>query len=104
MRQLTKYLRVSALVCAAAALLWSQAWPGTEREPRLPNGRSQREAMLKAEYQKTLKDAGRLVELAEDLKAELEKNERHVLSLSSIKKAEEIEKLAERIRKRLKRN
>ena len=104
MRELTKWLRVSALASAAAALLWSQAWPGSEHEPRLPDGRSQREAMLKAEYKRTLKDAGLLVELAEELKAELEKNERHVLSVSSIKKAEEIEKLAGRIRKRLKRN
>ncbi len=103
MRHLTKWLCVSVLVCGAA-LLWSQGWPRSEREPRLPDGRSQREAILKVEYEKTLKDAGQLVELAEDLKAELEKNERHVLSLSSIKKAEEIEKLAGRIRKRLKRN
>jgi len=51
-----------------------------------------------------LKDAGLLVDLAEELKAELEKNERHVLSVSSIKKAEQIEKLAGRIRKRLKRD
>jgi hypothetical protein len=77
--------------------------PGQEPEPRLPSGRSQREAILKVEYEKTLEDAGRLVELAEGLKIELEKNDRHVLSVSSLKKAEEIEKLAKRIRKRLNR-
>lgn len=77
--------------------------PGQAPEPRLPSGRSQREAMLKAEYEKTLEEAGRLVELAESLKIELEKNDRHVLSVSSLKKAEELEKLAKRIRKRLNR-
>jgi hypothetical protein len=37
------------------------------------------------------------------LKEELEKNDRHVLSLTSLKKTEEIEKLAKRIRSRLRR-
>jgi hypothetical protein len=74
-----------------------------DSEPRLPNGKSQKEAILKAEFEKALKEAGELLEAAEELKIELEKNQRHVLSVGSIRKTEEIEKLAKRIRSRLRR-
>ena len=70
---------------------------------RLPSGKSQQEEILKQEHQKSLKDAARLIELSEGLRAELEKNDRHVVSVSSLRKAEEIEKLAKRIRARLRR-
>ncbi|HET8550387.1 MAG TPA: hypothetical protein VFL57_20395 [Bryobacteraceae bacterium] len=73
------------------------------REPRLPDGRSQKEEILKQEYQKALDEAGELLKLAEGLKADLERDERHVLSLNTLKKTEDIEKLAKRIRGRLKR-
>ncbi|MCZ2146286.1 MAG: hypothetical protein LC126_00755 [Bryobacterales bacterium] len=72
-----------------------------EPPPRLPDGRSQTEAILKADHEKMLKDAGELLRLAEDLKMELEKNDRHVVSVGMLKKTEEIEKLAKRIRSRL---
>ena len=75
--------------------------PPESGDTRLPNGKSQQDEILKAEYQKTLKDASALIDLAEQLKADLEKNDRFVLSIASIKKTEEIEKLAKRIRTRL---
>jgi hypothetical protein len=70
---------------------------------RLPNGRLQQDEILKADHEKSVKDAAQLIELAEGLKRELEKDETHVLSLSSIKKTEDIEKIARRIRSRIKR-
>ncbi len=76
--------------------------PEPER-PRLPNGKSMQEEILKADFEKTLKDASELLDLAEQLKEELEKNDRHVLSVSTLKKTEEIEKLSKRIRSRLRR-
>lgn len=76
--------------------------PETPEEVRLPNGKLQRDEILKAEYQKSLADARELSKLAEDLKVDLEKNDRYVLSLATLKKTEEIEKLARRIRDRLK--
>ena len=76
-------------------------WPGSDlprQEPtepdqpaadtRLPNGKSQQEEILKAEREKSLKDAAALIELAEQLKADLEKNDRHVLSIATLKKTE----------------
>ena len=75
----------------------------TEPGDRLPNGKSQKEAIIKEDYRKSLEDSRELVKLAEDLQAELEKNDRYVVSLSEIRKTEDIEKLAKRIRGRLKR-
>jgi hypothetical protein len=67
----------------------------------LPNGKSQKEEILKAEHRQNLKDAADLAELAEQLKLELEKNDRYVLSMTALKKTDDIEKLAKRIRARL---
>lgn len=78
------------------------AEPQTPEELRLPNGKLQRDEILKLDYQKSLEDARELSRLAEDLKLDLEKNDRNVLSLAMLKKTEEIEKLAKRIHDRLK--
>ena len=68
---------------------------------RLPNGKMQRDEILKAEHQDNLKDAARLADLAQDLKESLERDDRYVLSLSTLKKTDEIEKLVKKIRSRL---
>lgn len=93
------------LVSALFAVLYGQNPIPPEPGPhRLPNGKSQSEEILKADHEKSLKDAAELVRMAEDLKMELEKNDRYVLSLGAIKKTEEIEKIARRIRGRMKKN
>lgn len=89
-------------LCLFLALLGGVAFPQDERQVRLPSGKLQRDEILKEDYEKTLKEATELVKLSEELKAELEKNERHVLSLQALKKTEDIEKLARRIRQRMK--
>ena len=105
-------LRIT-LVLACALALPAQIPPASqaplpgEIEPpaedlRLPNGKLQRDEILRAEYQKSLDDARQLSKLADDLKLEIEKNDRYVLSLATLKKTEEIEKLAKRIHDRLK--
>ena len=70
---------------------------------RLPNGKLQREEILKADYQKTLEDARALSKLADELKAALEKSDYNVLSVDMLKKTDDIDRLAKRIRDRLKR-
>lgn len=72
-------------------------------EDKLPSGKSQREEILKSEYNKSLKDVAELAKLAEDLKSELEKNDSHVLSVSALKQLDSIEKLTKKIRSRMKR-
>ena len=68
---------------------------------QLPNGKSQRDEILKAEHEQNLKDAARLADLADELRQTLEKEDRFVLSLNTIKKTEEIERLARKIRTRI---
>ena len=75
-----------------------------EEDVILPSGKSQKEEILKAEHQQNLKDAAELAELAEQLKIELEKNDRYILSMATLKKTDDIEKLAKRIRARLRHN
>ena len=74
------------------------------KETRLPNGKLQRDEILKAEHKANLKDAADVAELADQLKIDLEKNDRYVVSMATIKKTDEIEKLAKRIRGRLRHN
>ena len=78
--------------------------PGDEDDVVLPNGKSQKEEVLKAEHQQNIKDAAELADLAEQLKIDLEKNDRYVLSMATLKKTDDIEKLAKRIRGRLRHN
>jgi hypothetical protein len=77
--------------------------PESPEEVRLPNGKLQREEILKADYQKNLEDARALSKLADELKADLEKSDYNVLSVGSLKKTDDIDRLAKRIRDRLKR-
>ena len=69
---------------------------------RLPNGKLQQDAIAKDDYQKNLVDSRDLAKLAEDLQSEIEKSGANVVSLSAVKKTEEIEKLAKRMRGRMK--
>jgi hypothetical protein len=93
---------VFALVFAFVALPQQPA--GQEPlDAKLPSGKSQREEILKADHQRSLKDAAELVKLSEELQIELEKNDRHVLSIASLKKLDDIEKITKRIKSRLKR-
>ena len=74
----------------------------THDDPRLPNGKNQKDAIAAADYEKNLKDARDLIDLAKSFELDLEKEDRFVLSLSSLKKLDDIEKITRRIRGRLK--
>jgi hypothetical protein len=77
--------------------------PGHEPDRKLPNGKSQNEEILKAEYARSLKDAQQLVELSQSLQSDLTKETSQVLSLGDLKKLDEIEKIVKRIRGRMRR-
>lgn len=91
------------LVLFVALSVLPQTREKDEQPARLPDGRSQTEAILKDSHEKSLEDAAELVKLSEQLKKELERNEQHVLSVNSVRTAEKIEELAKRIKKRLQR-
>ena len=73
-----------------------------ERDDKLPNGKSRKDAIAQQEHQQSLKDAEQLVALSQQLKDELQKAGNYIVPLATVKKTEEIEKLARRIRGRLK--
>lgn len=77
--------------------------PTGDEEGKLPNGKSQHEEIAKADYKKNLDDAIELAKLADELKTDIERDDRYVISVKSIKKTEDIDKLAKSIRGRLKR-
>ncbi|MBY0506688.1 MAG: hypothetical protein K2X03_22405 [Bryobacteraceae bacterium] len=70
---------------------------------RLPDGKLQSEEILKAEHKRSLKDAQELVRLSQEVQQELEQQEHHVLSIGMLKKLDEVEKLARKLRGRVKR-
>jgi hypothetical protein len=102
----------SALLCAQEQ--GGQEAPGNRRLPplptpsnreedrKLPNGKSQNNAIAEQNHVQALKDTKELITVAEQLRDELQKAGKYVVPLSSVKKTEEIEKLARRIRGRLK--
>ena len=91
---------LSILGLAMIAALLAQ---NVEPDVKLPSGKSQREAILKDSYQKTLRELDQLQKTAAELKSELEERDYRVLSVSSLRKAEEMERLAHSIRSRLRR-
>jgi hypothetical protein len=105
----TNTFRIALLFSLSLALTAQQGPPEHQLPPeppedfRLPNGKLQREEILKADYQKTLEDARALSKLAAELKADLEKSDYNVLSIGTLKKTDDIDRLAKRIRERLRR-
>lgn len=70
---------------------------------RFPDGRKRSEEILKAEHKKTLEDLAEVKKLIAEITEEFERNDRHVLSVGTLKKLDEIDKRTRRIRGRLKR-
>jgi len=71
-------------------------------DKKLPNGKSQNDEIAKQEHRQALKDAESLVSEAQELRDELRKAGDFVVPVGLLKKTEDIEKLARRIRGRLK--
>jgi hypothetical protein len=76
--------------------------PDPYEDKKLPNGKSQKDEIAKQQHQQALKDAEALVSLAQQLRDDLQKAGNYVVPVASVKNTEEIEKLARRIRGRLK--
>src|SRR5579863_3319436 len=63
--------------------------PIPDADPKL--AKSQREAIVKADHKKNLDDAAALLKLAEELKADLDKQDAYVISVKNLKQTEDIE-------------
>jgi len=89
------------LAVVAPAALQDPPYGHLQDDPKLPNGKSQRDEILRAEREDNIRDAARLIEMSSALKADLEKSDKFVLSLDTLKKTDDIEKLVKKIRLRL---
>jgi len=86
-------------------LLWAQVNPATQPEDlKLPNGKSWNDAIAKADHEQNLKDARELARISAEIRDELEGGKSLVLSLKTLKKVEDAEKLAKDLRSRMRRN
>jgi hypothetical protein len=70
-------------------------------DPRHPNGKSQKDAIAQSEHEKALKDAEELASLSNELRDDIKKIGNFVVPVSALKKTQEIEKLARRLRSHL---
>jgi hypothetical protein len=72
-----------------------------DEDSKLPNGKSRQNAIAEDQHRRALAEADQLVKLAQQLRDELGKAGDFVVPVSSIRQTESIEKLAKRIRSRL---
>ena len=68
---------------------------------KLPNGKSRSDAIAADEHKKAVEEANELVEAAQKLRDDLKSAGKFVVPVSAVRRTEEIEKLAKRIRGRL---
>ncbi|MBS1831909.1 MAG: hypothetical protein JST65_04315 [Acidobacteria bacterium] len=102
-----------AAMPGAAAAVAAQLPPGYphqdplgrdhDKDVKLPNGKSQKDEILKEDHKKNLEDANELAKLTSDIRDTIEKSPPNVLSVGMLKKLEDAEKLAKKIRSRMKR-
>lgn len=94
----------------AAPLASAQSYPpelirrdDENRDRRLPNGRSQTEALIKEDHKRNLQDLKRMRELIDEVEKDIEKTGGQVVSMDNLKKLEDLENAAKRIRGRMRR-
>lgn len=103
-REFLKTGMALAPAALAATLAGAQTLPGDEPpDRRMPDGRTQTEVILKADYDSNVRDARELTELAKSIELDFEKSDQNVLSLTLLKKLDDVEKITKRIRARVKR-
>ncbi len=74
---------------------------GRDRPNRMPDGRDRTLVILKQDVEKSTEDMAKVVELAQELLTDVEKNKFHTVDLRSVRKADEIIKLVRRVKSRM---
>lgn len=98
-----KYVALLLLLSLTGAYSQSSRNESPE-DIKLPNGKSWNDAIAKADYERNLKDARELEKLSAEIRDELENSAAFILSVKTLKKVEEAEKLAKNLRSRMNRN
>jgi hypothetical protein len=75
----------------------------SSNDVRLPSGKLQRDEIIQAEHKKNQEDAAALARLAQEVKDDLDNGDSYIVSVKTLKKLDDIEKLDKGIRARLKR-
>ena len=103
-RYMSLVLVVLAIALPTLSLQFQRTRPGTaDHEPIEEKWERQRNKARNEERQKNLmQDTDKLLRLATELKQYVDKTDENTLSLDVIKKAEEIEKLAKKVREKMK--
>ncbi len=110
---MARFLRVVFYIILLTCLSLSCAaqFPGPGQEPQPQNRPSEQEIKIQREQAKKLnkqryenlkKDTDKLLELATQLKKEVDKSSESTLSVDVIKKCEEIEKLSRSVKQKMK--
>jgi|SRR5215469_6157409 hypothetical protein len=99
-------MRRLCLLLLLAAFLPAQDVPfgsrdNADSDPKLPNGKSQKQAIIQAEHKQSIADAQKMADLSAEVQMELQKGDANIVSLKMLKQLEEIERLAKRIHGRL---
>jgi hypothetical protein len=100
-------IKLAAAFLGLAVLAQDPLEPGQTPAPdeprRLPNGTLQADAIRKADQEANLRDLERIRQLSAGITEMLEKTKGNVLSMRALRDMEEIEKLARRVRGRMRR-
>jgi hypothetical protein len=75
--------------------------PNPEKDDKLPNGKSRSILVAEEQHKRAIEEADELVKMAQDLRKELGHAGKYVVPMPAIRKTEDIEKLARKIRSRL---
>jgi hypothetical protein len=98
-----KYVPLFLLV----VLVGSQAQTSRQKSPeeiRLPNGRTWNDVIAQADHESNLKDAQALAHLTAEIRDDIERGDKFVLSLKTLRKVEAAEKLLKDLRARMRKN
>lgn len=95
----------------AAPVVAAQSYPpeliqrdDRNRDRRLPDGRSQNEAIIKEDHKRNLEDLKKMRDLIADVEKAIDKTGGQVVSLDNLKRLEELEKTSKRVRDRMRRH
>jgi hypothetical protein len=97
-----KYAAMLSLVLAASFAQSSRS--KAPEDATLPNGKRWSDAIAEADYKDNLRDSRALAQLSAEIRDDIEASDKFVLSLKTLRKVEEAEKLVKDLRGRMRKN
>ena len=98
---MTKRIVVGCFALPLLAMQLLSQFPQQEEPKRMPDGRLQSEVILKADHEKNLEELERMAELLKQVEDSLEARPALKSDSENVKRLEEVEKLAKRVRNRM---